>query len=165
MRPLSPPPSPDVSAGPPSPAQYDAIVATARTLQRDPSPAVKLAGRNLALLCAADHPDAAVFQAAGQALGARVARLQHKPEDADRPRELRRIGDALGHLYDAVECLGIPPAAVVPLRDAAGGIPVFDGISAVDHASARLAEQLDPALPLAARRSLIVQAILLQTLR
>jgi len=155
---------PQASAGPPAPAQFDAILATARSLQRDPSPGSRLSGRNLALLCVTDHPDAAVFQAAGLALGARVARLAHQPADVERPRELRRIGEALGHLYDAVECLGIPPTAVEPLRDAAG-IPVFDGISSGDHPSARLADQLDPSLPLPVRRSLIVQAVLLQTLR
>lgn len=154
---------PTASAGPPTPADYDAIVAIARSLQRDQASALRLTGRNLALLGPSDSPDAARFEAAGQALGARVARLPHQP-DVERPRELRRIGDALGHLYDAVECLGVPPSAVEPLRHAAG-IPVFDGISSDAHASAALAERLDPALPLETRRSLILQAILLQTLR
>jgi ornithine carbamoyltransferase len=165
MRINSSPSLPAASPAAPASAPADALVATARSLQRDPTANQRLAGRNLALLCADDHPDAPVFLAAGAALGARVARLQHHARDAERPRELRRIGDALGHLYDAVECLGLPVAATASLREAAGGMPVFDGISSTSHATAPLADQLDNDLPHEVRRSLIVQAILLQTLR
>jgi ornithine carbamoyltransferase len=165
MRINTSPSLPAASPAAPAPAPAEAIVATARSLQRDGGATQRLAGRNLALLCVDDHPDAGVFLAAGAALGARVARLQHHARDAERPRELRRIGDALGHLYDAVECLGLPPAATASLREAAGGIPVFDGISSATHEAAALADQLDPALPPEMRRSLIIQAILLQTLR
>ena len=163
--PVSPPLAAAVPPLLPPAAQFAAIVAIARSLVRDPAPGLRLAGRNLAVLSVADDPDAAAFEAAGTGLGARVARLHHEPADNDRPQALRRLGATLGHLYDAIDCLGLPGPALALLREAAGGIPVFGGISSPQHVTADLADQLDPSLPAPDRRRLVVQAILLHTLR
>lgn len=171
MSSVFPPPSPSQ----PVPADYDVIVATAARLAADPARATRLSGRNLALLCdeGSTEDDARLFQEAGVGLGARVAQLRSAAprrrggteRGVNDPQDLRRMGDALSQLYDAVECLGLPPGDVAPLREAAAGVPVFDGISSAAHASAQLADRLDATLPLRDRRALIVQAILLRALR
>ena len=68
----------------------------------------------------------------------------------------------LGRLYDGIECVGLN-AGVVKCLCAAANVPVFHGISSVNHPTARLAAQL------AGRQSderhrLMLQAILLSTL-
>jgi hypothetical protein len=173
-------PSPAPLAGTPVATPIEALLAAARRLQHDPTAGAGLAGCNLALLCgergASEAAGAVEVDAAGEAevrafgdaaalLGARVARLEARVAGLEPARDLRRLGATLGHLYDAIVCLGLPAEVIGPLREAAGGIPVLDGPAAAVQAERVLSGVLDAALPAASRRRLVLQAMLMQALR
>ena len=122
-----------------------------------------LRGKNLGLLCETDgHEDALRFQRAATDLGARVAQIRPELSPASSDSEVVDTGRMLGRLYDGIECVGLN-AGVVKCLGAAADVPVFDGISSVNHPTAKLAAQL------AGRKSdeshrLMLQAILISTL-
>jgi ornithine carbamoyltransferase len=122
-----------------------------------------LRGKNLGLLCDADdREDGLRFRRAATDLGARVAQI--RPDlSADSPNsKVIDTGRMLGRLYDGIECVGLN-AEVVKCLGAAANVPVFDGISSVNHPTARLAAQLDGRQSDESHR-LMLQAILLSSL-
>ena len=122
-----------------------------------------LRGKNLGLLCESDDgEDALRFRRAATDLGARVAQIRPDLSAASPNSEVVDTGRMLGRLYDGIECVGLH-AGVVKCLGAAANVPVFDGISSVNHPTAKLAAQL------AGRQSderhrLMLQAILISTL-
>ena len=122
-----------------------------------------LRGKNLGLLCETDdREDALRFRRAATDLGARVAQIRPDLSAASPNSEVVDTGRMLGRLYDGIECVGLS-AGVVKCLGAAANVPVFDGISSVNHPTAKLAAQL------AGRQSderhrLMLQAILISTL-
>jgi len=122
-----------------------------------------LRGKNLGLLCETEgREDALRFRRAATDLGARVAQVRPDLSPASADSEVVDTGRMLGRLYDAVECVGLD-AGVVKRLSIAAKVPVFDGISSVDHPTARLATQLAWGQSDQSRR-LMLQAILLSTL-
>jgi len=122
-----------------------------------------LRGKNLGLLCETDDgEDALRFRRAATDLGARVAQIRPDLSPASPNSEIVETGRMLGRLYDGIECVGLN-TGVVKCLCAAANVPVFDGISSVNHPTAKLAAQL------AGRQSderhrLMLQAILISTL-
>ena len=145
----------------------NALLARARELQfaaRSGAPQRLLAGKNVGLLCeAADDADAALFQRAAMALGARVAQLRTSLSKLGTPDEVRHTARLLGRLYDAVDCMGMAPDLVNRIS-AEAGVPVFEGIASAQHPTAGLARLLDGSATLDDRRCLVIQAVLLSAL-
>ena len=150
-----------------SPRQASALLAHARVLQqaaRDGATQPLLKGKRLGLLCeAVDDPDAVLFHRAAAELGAQVTHVRPSLTETSTPLEVAYTARMLGRLYDAVECQGMPSALVQRMGDDAG-VPVYDGIAARSHPTARLAEQLDAGSPAADNRRFLLQALLLSTL-
>lgn len=145
----------------------DAIVAGARTLQRDARsggmPAL-LRGRYLGVMSdTIDNDESRLFTRAAAELGARVAHIVPKLSRSSSDDEVRRTARVLGRLYDAVECQGTPPQLVQQLADAAS-VPVFEGISSAQHPTARLADLVGEEGSPADRRKLILQALLVESM-
>jgi ornithine carbamoyltransferase len=79
------------------------------------------------------------------------------------PQELQESARLLARLDAAVECQGMPAAAVQGLRVHAD-VPVYDGLASPQHRSARVAELLDDVGSSIDRRRFVVQALLLSNL-
>jgi len=101
-----------------------------------------LRGKNLALLSPTPGPEAALFVAAVEQLGAMASRVGDDLLAVNDPHELQRLAQLLDRLYDAVECQGVPPRVVQRLSDLAT-VPVFDAIAGDAHPTAQLADELD----------------------
>ena len=122
-----------------------------------------LRGKNLALLCdTVDADGAALFQRAVSDLGAQVAHLRPSLCRFSTPQEVQHTARVLGRLYDAMDCLGMPPELVHEIGVCAG-VPVFEAISSSRHPSVRLADQLDGEA-IDDRRCAVMQAVLLSAL-
>jgi ornithine carbamoyltransferase len=121
-----------------------------------------LLGKNLAVICAREGPDAELFRKAGIALGARVTFLRPTLGDSSSPAEIEQTARVLGRLYDGVECQGLEPRLVQQMR-AAADVPIFDAVASSGHPSAHLDAQLG-GTDLQANRLFIVQAILMETI-
>ena len=122
-----------------------------------------LRGKNLGLLCESDDGEDAVrFRRAATDLGARVAQIRPDLSAASPNSEVVDTGRMLGRLYDGIECVGLN-AGVVKCLGAAANVPVFDGISSVNHPTAKLAAQL-VGRQSDERHRLVLQAILISTL-
>jgi len=141
-----------------------AIVARAQALKRASAAGQTprlLVGKNVALMLAAEGPDADLFRKAAAALGARVATIRATLPKSNAPDEMLRTAQMLERLYDAVECQGVPRHHVEQIRSAAA-MPVFDGLASSRHASARLDAGLDDDDP-QRNRLFVVQAILVES--
>ena len=122
-----------------------------------------LRGKNLGLLCEIDDgEDALRFRRAATDLGARVAQIHPDLSAASPNSQVVKTGRMLGRLYDGIECVGLN-AGIVKCLGAAANVPVFDGISSVNHPTAKLATQLAWGQSDQSHR-LMLQAILLSTL-
>ena len=135
------------------------LLASARALQRAGRAGtlqLLLRGKNLGLLCeSADSDDAELFRRAGLTLGANVAHVRPSLSAQSSPNEVQ--------LYDAVECQGMDGALVRQVgRDA--GVPVYDGIAALTHPTAKLADLLGGDASPADGRLIVLQAVLVSTL-
>ena len=157
----------------------NALLAVARGLQNPARVGMRhrlLQGKNLALMCDASDPSdgaaagavasATLFQRAASALGAHVAQLrpiltQHSTRD-----QVEHTARLLGRLYDALECVGMPPDLVGRIS-AVAGVPVFEAISSPDHPTSRLAGRLgrlgDGTAP-DDNRCALIQAVLISVL-
>ncbi|MEP6874459.1 MAG: ornithine carbamoyltransferase [Burkholderiales bacterium] len=151
----------------PSARDMNALLSDARQLQaaaRSGTPQHLLRGKNFGLLCdAADDADAALFQRAATALGARVAQLRTSLSTLSTPEEVQHTARVLGRLYDAVDCIGMAPEMVARIS-AEAGVPVFQAIASVQHPTAGLAHLLDGSSTLDDRRCIVIQAVLLGAL-
>jgi len=166
----SPTPADAAPAPPPALLDREALLTRARQLQRADAGAstpALLRGKHLGLICeAGSGDDARLFCSAAGALGASVARIRPSVSElgSTSGNTLQHTARVLGRLYDGIECQGLAPALVQRLgRDA--GVPVFDGLATTQHPSAALASLLDAGDPVEKRRLLIVQAVLLCSLR
>ena len=122
-----------------------------------------LRGKNLALLCdTVDADGAALFQRAASGLGAQVAHLRPSLSRFSTAQEVQHTARVLGRLYDALDCVGMPPDLVHQIGVAAG-VPVFEAISSSRHPTVRLADQLDGE-EIDDRRCAVMQAVLLSAL-
>jgi len=121
-----------------------------------------LLGKNLALICAREGPDAELFRKAGSALGARVTVLRPTLGDSSSLAEIEQTARVLGRLYDGVECQGLEPRLVQQMR-AAADVPIFDAVASMEHPSAHLDAQLG-GTDQQGNRLFIVQAILMETI-
>jgi ornithine carbamoyltransferase len=125
-----------------------------------------LRGKNLGLLCEsqdAEDSDAALFRRAAVELGARVAQVRPSLLEHSAVHELQHTARMLGRLYDAVECQGMPAELVQRLR-VHTDVPVYHGLASPHHPTARIAELLDAAIPMAERRCFVLKAVLLGTM-
>jgi ornithine carbamoyltransferase len=143
------------------------VLAYARMLQREAltgGPQPWLRGKNIGLLGGLDgDPAAALFRQAARELGANVAQVRPFVPGTDAPVDLQHTARLLGRLYDAVEWPEAP-AAVRAQVQAAAGIPVYDGLGAPDHPTARLAGLLAAEDSASDRRRYVLQAVLLATI-
>lgn len=150
-----------------SPDDVGALLATARSLRQaagEGGSRQLLRGKNLGLLCAADHEgDAALFRLAAVELGAHVAHIRPSLSERSSAQEVRHTARMLGRLYDAVECQGMGPRLVRQVGCDAD-VPVYDGIACLRHPTARLSEQLGGDASPVDNRRFILQAVLLSTL-
>jgi len=144
-----------------------ALLAVARDLQMASQAGLNgriLRGKNLALLCdAVDANGAALFQRAASDMGAQVAHLRPSLSKLSTPQEVQHTARVLGRLYDALDCVGMPPELVRQIGVAAG-VPVFESLSSSWHPSARLASLLDGDAAEADKRCAVMQAVLLGAL-
>jgi len=123
-----------------------------------------LRGKNLALLCdTVDADGAALFQRAASDMGAQVAHLRPSLSRFSTPQEVQHTARVLGRLYDALDCVGMPPELVRQIGVAAG-VPVFEAMSSSRHPIARLAGQLNGGATDADKRCALMQAVLLGAL-
>jgi len=125
--------------------------------------AQSLRGKNIALLTRAPSPDADLFVAAVEQLGANASKIGGDMLAVQDEHELLRVARVLDRLYDAVELQGVP-AATVQRLGALATVPIFDGIACESHPTAPLAKQLDDCGNSADARRWIVQAALLLTI-
>jgi ornithine carbamoyltransferase len=152
-----------------TPHDVAALLAAARALQQAAQQgAVQplLRGKKFGLLCEADatgNDDAALFCRAAAELGAHVAHIRPSLWQHSAEQELHDGARLLARLYDAVECQGMPAAAVQGLRVHAD-VPVYDGLASPRHPTAQLAELLDDVTSSIDRRRFVVQAVLLSSL-
>jgi len=143
------------------------LLARALELQRSMragAPQRALRGKNLGLMCdASDDGDAALFQRAASTLGAQVAHLRPSLSELSTADEVSHTARVLGRLYDAVDCVGMPPDLVRRIGTHAG-VPVFEAIASPRHPTARLAGLLDAEAAPDDNRCLVIQAVLLSAL-
>lgn len=152
----------------PSSDDVQVLLAHARMLQRPGDPRLRqllLKGKNLGLLCeSAEDADAALFRHAAAELGARVSHIRPGLSGLALAGVRRDTSQMLGRLYDGIECQGLPAPLLEEMgRDA--GIPVYDGIASRNHPTVGLIRQLDGDASDACKRQLLLQAVLLATLR
>lgn len=147
--------------------QAVAILATAIGLEARPGGDVSplpLRGKKIGLMCEAGSPSAVLVREAAEGIGAYVAAIGPMWRTLATDEALRRTAEAIGRLYDAVECEGMPATLLEPFASHCG-IPVFAGLGSTTHPTAILAELLDQHRPLVDRRRQIVQGALLVALR
>lgn len=150
--------------GPLAPADRTALLAQARTLQRNADAArvqPLLRGKNFGLLCAdASAARARLFEQAASELGAHVAHIGMSLGERSSALDVAHTARLLGRLYDAVECHGLSAALVRRLCDAAG-ILVYDALGPHEPLLSALAIQLGSPAELARNRRFALQALLL----
>lgn len=123
-----------------------------------------LRGKNIGLLCSPAHAhDGLLFTHAATAIGAQVAPLRASLSVLSTPLQVQRMARVLGRLYDAVECLGLPPDLVRRIGNEAG-VPVFESLAAGQHPTHELARALGLEAGTDATRCLVIQAVLLSVL-
>ena len=154
--------------------QAVAILAAAIDLEvgtGEDASSLPLRGKKIGLMCEAGSANALLIREAAEALGAHVAAigpmwrtLSTDSRTLSTNETLSRIAEAIGRLYDAVECEGMPPALLHPFESHCG-IPIFEGLGSALHPTAYLAEFLDKRIPAVDRRRMIVQGALLVALR
>ena len=110
-----------------------------------------------------DGAEAMLLRRAATELGAKVAQVRPFPDDAPAPAEIELTARLIGRLYDAADWPRAPAAVLQQVRSAAG-IPIYDGLTAAIHPTARLAGLLGVETPIADRRRFVVQAVLLATI-
>jgi ornithine carbamoyltransferase len=125
-----------------------------------------LRGKNLALICDASDAVGAgadLFRRAASELGAKVTHLRPSLSLLSTQEEVRHTARLLGRLYEALECVGLPPELVRRIG-AEAGVPVFEAISSSTHPTSRLASRLDEHSLSEDSRCAVMQAVLLTAL-
>jgi ornithine carbamoyltransferase len=123
-----------------TPADAQALLATARSLKQAPGGAGLLKGKHVALLCERPlRPAADVFSAAARGLGARVTLIRQETAQLAERGELDSTARLLGRLYDAIECDGMDPALMRALLRSAA-VPVSNVLLRDRHPTRMLAD-------------------------
>ncbi len=125
-----------------------------------------LRGKKLGLVCdraTTDEDAAALFCRAARALGAHVAHIRPPVWAADEWSQWQACARLFGRLYDAVECQGLPRQAIDQLRRHSH-VPIYEALAGADHPTVHVALLLDADLPADARRLLVLQAALWQSM-
>jgi ornithine carbamoyltransferase len=101
-----------------------------------------LRGKNIAVLCKTPEcSEALSFEIAAKGLGARVSRVPaDKALARDEASDCGPAARMLGRLYDALECDDLNDDLAARLEKEAG-IPVFNGLSSIDHPLRRLLQR------------------------
>lgn len=148
-------------------ADHTALLAQARTLQRDADAAhvrPLLRGKNFGLLCVdASAARPLLFMQATRELGAHVAHIGMSLSERHSATEVMHVARMLGRLYDVVECHGLSAALVQRMADAAG-IAVYDALGAHESLLTWLAGQLGSPAEAPRNRRFALQALLLRTI-
>jgi ornithine carbamoyltransferase len=119
-----------------------------------------LQGKNLGLICEEeDNADAALFESAAKALGAKVVRIRPSVAGLGNDAALPQTARMLGRLYDAIECHGLPPELVDLIRHHAG-VPVYDALSRTSASQHAVATLVDGDGDSADNRAYVLQALL-----
>jgi len=143
------------------------LLAYARMLQREALMGSRqpwLLGKNIGLFGDAGPADeVALFRRSATELGANVAEVRPFDGDTLTADKVRPIARLISRLYDAVEWPGAPAGLLQQIRSVAG-IPVYDGLAAAAHPTARLADLLGSEASPDDRRRVVVQAVLLATI-
>jgi ornithine carbamoyltransferase len=137
-------------------------LAAASLADKLPTP---LRGKNIGILCDdAASSAATLFASAASELGAHVACIPITLTDQSSLAVIRNTAVLLAKLYDAVECLDMPPLLVELMQESAN-VPLFFGLSSDAHWTATLSARMTrrSGLQSTARRR-ILQAALLQAL-
>jgi ornithine carbamoyltransferase len=152
-----------------SPEDAASLLDAARLVRRctlEGTAAQLLQGKKLGLVCAsapADDEAAALFCSAALALGAHVAHIRPPVWPAHGWPRWQACARLFGRLYDAVECQGLPRAAIGQLRQHSD-VPIYEGLAGAGHPTVTVATLLDAALPADERRRLVLQAALWRSL-
>jgi ornithine carbamoyltransferase len=156
-----------LGAGMLPPADSAVVLAYARMLQREARAGACqpwLRGKNIGMLGEPDSdPAAELFRRAAHELGAKVAQVRPFVPGLHAPADLLHTAHLLGRLYDAIEWPGAS-AGVLNEVQAAAGIPVYDGLGAPSHPTARLVPLLGGDASRADQRRFVLQAVLLATI-
>jgi ornithine carbamoyltransferase len=159
---------PSQSVDQPSSGDVEVLLANARLLQRASEPGPKqqlLKGKHLGLLTDAPEAHAAtLFVRAATELGALVSHIRPSLSDLATQSVCRDTSQMLGRLYDGIECQGLPAQLAQQIGREAG-IPVYGGIATEDHPTASLASLLAGDEADECKRQLLLQAVMLATLR
>lgn len=138
-------------------ADADALLGTALALQRAASEGLAsplLKGRHIGV-AAAGGASAGPAAEAAERLGARISPIPIEPSLLeDGAPDVARM---LGRLYDAVAVEDLPPERAAALQRQLG-MPVYSGLSALDHPLRTLAQSLPPD-----GGAYLVQALLVNT--
>ncbi len=124
-----------------------------------------LRGRNIGILCEdAGSPAATLFASAASELGAHVVCIPITLTDRSPLTVIRDTAALLSRLYDAVECLDMPPLLVELMQESAD-VPLFFGLSSDAHWTAALATRMiRRSGPQSSARRHMLQAALVQAL-
>lgn len=156
-----------VTAGPRRQWDYQVILGNARALQyRGEAGETRelLQGTHIAMLSEPDGSgDADLFLDAASGLGAQVAEIRAELWPVFPREEIGQLAAMLGRMYAAVECQGAF-RYIVPMIETTACIPVYDHIASSKHPTARIVALLEGDAPLAEKRRLVLQAVLLGTI-
>jgi ornithine carbamoyltransferase len=143
------------------------VLAYARMLEREGSSGSVhpwLRGKNIGSLAGAGNgTDEALFRQAATELGAQVTPIRPFSEGGLEAAEIQETARLIGRLYDAVDWPGASSELLQRIRSTAG-IPIYDGLAAARHPTARLAGLLGPDAAWVDRRRFVLQAVLLATM-
>ena len=157
----------DPARVPPPIADSAVVLAYARMLEREQSRGTShtwLRGKNIGSLAGPGNgADEALFRQAATELGARVTPIRPFSDRGLAATEIQVTARLIGRLYDAVDWPGASSELLQRIRSAAG-IPIYDGLAAAHHPTARLAGLLGPEAALVDRRRFVLQAVLLATI-
>jgi ornithine carbamoyltransferase len=145
--------------------QAIAILSMALLVQRGcvAKKGLSLKGRRIGLLCEGSSESARLVREAAEGLGAQVVCIGQMWRVVPDLEDLHRTAEAIGRMYDAVDCEGMPPELLDAFHHHCG-IPVFDGLGSNRHPIANLADLLDGSSTESDRHRFIVQGSLLQAL-
>lgn len=102
-----------------------------------------LLGKNIGLVCEdPDGPDAARFEEAARAIGARVVHIRPSVAGLNDDVSLPQTARMLGRLYDALECQDMPAERVEQIRHHAA-VPVYDALARIDPAGSAIGAWLN----------------------
>lgn len=166
-RPPTPSPTDDPASVSPLIADTAVVLAYARMLERERLSGTLhpwLRGKNIGSLAGKGNgTDQALFSQAATELGAQVTPIRPFSEGGLAASEIQVTARLIGRLYDAVDWPGASSELLQRIRSTAG-IPIYDGLAAARHPTARLAGLLGPDTALFDRRRFVLQAVLLATM-